>query len=288
MPAAAIRRGYCDTPHGQLHWRRNRVDRLDVVLLHWAPASGRMYEATLVALEEQRLGALAFDLPGFGQSLRPPAPWGPTETARCLGTGLRELDRAAVAVVGGHLAANVAIEWAITAPEQVSRLVLDGVYAPTSEEGAALYAPYAGLTPRLRDDLSHERFVWRATCAFLHEWNPKFRPAPQTMAAVYDAMADYLLMGYESIVGWLEPGDAPPPAYDALARVACVASPLLALTAQFDALRPAYARVLQAQPHACGHDFPGAHPLMESGRAPEYAAVIANFVRGGVAAASAS
>jgi pimeloyl-ACP methyl ester carboxylesterase len=286
VTAAAIRRGYSDTGHGQLHWRRNGIDRVDIVLLHWAPASGRMYEPTLAALAAQRLGAVAFDLPGFGQSLRPPALWSPAQIAHCLAEGLCELAAAPVAIVGGHLAANVAIEWALGAQQQVSQLVLDGVYAPTPEEAATLFAPYAGLTPRFRDDGGHERFVWQATCAFMHEWNPQFRPSAQAMPALYDAMGDYLQMGYESILGWLEPGDEPPAPYDALARVARVATPLLALTAQFDALRPAHARVLQAQPRARGHDFPGVHPLLDAGRAPEYAAVLADFVRGAGTAAS--
>jgi len=269
-----------------LHWRRNGIERIDIALLHWAPASGRMYEPVLAALAARHVGAVAFDLPGFGQSLRPPAPWGPAEIATCLATGLSELTADAVAVAGGHLAANVAIEWALNTPEQVSHLVLDGVYAPTPEEGAVLFAPYASLTPRLRDDNSHERFVWQATCAFLHEWNPQFKPSLQTMPALYDAMADYLQMGYKSIRDWLEPGDGPAVPYDALTRVARVASPVLVLTAQFDALRPAYARVLQAQPRACGRDFPGVHPLLEVGRAPEYAAILADFVRGAGTVAS--
>jgi pimeloyl-ACP methyl ester carboxylesterase len=285
MQQAGIRRGYTDTPHGQLHWRRNAVERIDVVLLHWAPASGRMYEGTLAALAAQHVGAVAFDLPGFGQSLRPTAPWSPAATADCLATGLGALTASPVAIVGGHLAANVAIEWALQSPSQVSHLVLDGVYAPTAEEGAALFAPYAGLTPRLREDDSHERFVWRATCAFLHEWNPQFKPSPQAMPALYDAMADYLQMGYDAILGWLEPAEPAPP-YDALARVAAVDTPLLLLTAQFDALRPAHGRALQVQPRALGHNFPGLHPLMEPGRAAEYAARLASFVRGAPMASS--
>lgn len=287
MPAPAIRRGYSDTLYGQLHWRRNFVERIDIVLLHWAPASGRMYEAVLTALAAREIGAVAFDLPGFGQSLRPPEYWGPAMMAACLSAGTRALTPHSVAVAGGHLAANIAIEWSLAAPEQVSHVLLDGVYAPTPEEAAALFAPYAGLSPRLRKDDSHERFIWRATCAFLHEWNPQFTPTAQTMPAIYDAMADYLQMGYDSIRDWLEPGDAAQVPYDALARVAHIRSPLLVLTAEFDALRPAYARVIKANPRARGHEFPGLHPLQDVGRASEYAKVLADFHRAaGMTAAS--
>jgi pimeloyl-ACP methyl ester carboxylesterase len=238
-----------------------------------------MYEAVLTALSERQIGAVAFDLPGYGQSLRPSMHWGPAETAACLSAGLLNLTTDTVAVAGGHLSANVAIEWALGSPKQISHLVLDGVYAPTPEEASMLLAPYRGLTPRLQDDRSHETFIWRATCEFLHEWNPKFKLSEQTMPEFYDAMSDYLQMGYESIRGWLEPGNEPPALYDAIKRVEDVAIPLLVLTAEFDALRPAFNRVLRVQPLASNYDFPGAHPLNEPERASEYAGVLEYFLR---------
>jgi len=275
-----LRFGYADTRHGQLHYRRAPGHSIDIVLLHWAPATGRMYDAIIPALANLGLGAFAPDLPGFGASLKPAAPWGPAEMAACLLDALDSLGAAPVVVVGGHLAANVAIEMALRDPVIVPAVCLDGVYAVTEAEGAALAAPYAGLTPRIRPDGAHRHFVWDMTVAFLHEWNPRFEASPQTLPQMYAAMGDYLQMGYAAMLGWLEP-EAPPPAYDALARIAALETRLLVLTAEQEALRPAFPRALSANPRARGHEFPGNHPLFDAARAAEYAAVIAAFARGG-------
>jgi hypothetical protein len=100
------------------------------------------------------------------------------------------------------------------------------------------------------------------------------------MVEMFDAMNDYLQMGYEAIRAWLEPA-GPPPAYDVLARIAKVRARMLVLGAEFEALRPAIARALQANPAARGHDFPGSHPLFVPAHAGEYADVVARFARGG-------
>jgi pimeloyl-ACP methyl ester carboxylesterase len=185
-----------------------------------------------------------------------------------------------VVVVGGHLAANVAIEMALRDPARVSAVVLDGVYASTDAANAALLEAYAGLTPRLRPDGAHRHFAWDMTVGFLHEWNPRFRVGPQTLPQIYAAMGDYLQMGLAAMLGWLE-ADAPPPPYDVLARLAALEPPLLVLAAEEEALRPCYDRALAANARARGHEFPGNHPLFEPSRAAEYAAVIARFARGG-------
>jgi hypothetical protein len=56
---------------------------------------------------------------------------------------------------------------------------------------------------------------------------------------------------------------------------------MLVLGAEFEALRPAIARALQANPAARAHDFPGSHPLFVPAHAGEYADVVARFARGG-------
>jgi hypothetical protein len=200
--------------------------------------------------------------------------------ADCLLEALASLQAAPAAIVGGHLAANVVIEMALKDPRRAPAIALDGVYAVTESEGAALAAPYAGLTPRIRPDDAHRHFVWDMTRAFLHEWNPRFQVTQDTLPQMYAAMGDYLQMGYAAMLGWLEP-ESPPPAYDALARIAVVESRLLVLGAEEEALRPAFDRALAANPRARGHEFRGNHPLFDPARAAEYAAIVADFARGG-------
>ncbi|MFO1427337.1 MAG: hypothetical protein U1F11_10280 [Steroidobacteraceae bacterium] len=179
---------------------------------------------------------------------------------------------------GGHLSGDVAVEMALRAPGRVQALVLDGVYACTAEETAALLANYAGLTPRMRAGDAHERFLWKATCALLHEWNPRFLATPQAMPEIYATMADYLQMGYEPMRAWLE-AEGPPPPSRILERIALLDVPILVLGAQEESLRPSFARALAANRRARGHEFPGNHPVFTPARADEFAGVVADFMR---------
>jgi pimeloyl-ACP methyl ester carboxylesterase len=282
--STSIRCAYVDTPSGQLHLRTAQPAGVplaaDIVLLHWAPSSSRMYERLLPELQVRGLRALAFDLPGFGASLRPPSPWGPPQMAQNLLEALASLQSAPFAVLGGHLSAAVAAEMALAAPQCVNAVVLDGVYACTPEENKVLLAPYAGLSARLQSDGSHKSFMWRATEACMHEWNPRFTPNEANLVEFYAAMRDYLQMGYEAIRGWLEPA-GPAPAYDPLARIAALTQPILVLTAVEEALRPCFERTLEANARARGHEFSGIHPLLEPGRSGEYAQRVHGFLQSG-------
>lgn len=274
-----MRRGYVDTPQGQLHWRAHDAAATDIVLLHWGPGSSRMYEDVLAELAGLGVNGLAFDLPGFGASFKPEGWLSPIDVADCLGLGLERLTDRAVTIVGGHLSGECLLHWAIQSPGQVSGVVTDGLYAVEDAEFAALLAPYAGLTPRFDEDGAHETFLWRATMAVLTEWDPHFAAAPEAMATVYAAMSDYLLMGYPAILAWME-AEQSPPGLAILDLVRAVTQPVLVLSADEDPLACAFARTIAAcRTPPRSHRFPGVHPLPRAGGAPAYAAVLADFVR---------
>jgi pimeloyl-ACP methyl ester carboxylesterase len=182
-------------------------------------------------------------------------------------------------VLGGHLSANVAVEAALLAPHRVPAIVLDGVYASTPEENAVLLAPYATLSPRWSADGSHRSFPWAISEICLSEWNPRFRPGPDTLAETYAVLADYLQMGHAAISAWIEPEGPPPPPYDVLGRIAKLEVPVLVLGAQEEALRPCFDRALLAARRGHGHEFPGNHPLFVPARAGEYAGIVSAFAR---------
>jgi pimeloyl-ACP methyl ester carboxylesterase len=238
-----------------------------------------MYELALIELASRGVSALAFDCPGFGGSMRPEHFMNATAVADCLSSSLANLTDRQVVLVGGHLSAEFALYWALQSPDQVSGVVLDGVYALTEEEFQPLLEPYAGLSPRFNGQGTHETFLWRATCAVMKEWNPHLEPSPDTMEAIYGTMSDYLAMGYPAIRDWME-SDKPAPGLAVLELVRAVRQPMLVLTAEDDPLRCAFERTISActiPPRS--HEFSGAHPLVTKGSEPTYAEVLTRFIK---------
>ncbi|MCB1624843.1 MAG: alpha/beta hydrolase, partial [Pseudomonadales bacterium] len=240
-----VRCGYADTQVGQLHYRSCGAGP-DVVLLHWAPASGRMYEHVLPLLARAGFRGLAFDLPGYGRSHKKARGWTPERVAREVLEAAQSLNTGPMTVVGGHASSSVAIEMLLAEPNRVLAGVLDGVLALTPEETKTLMSGFTGLSPRLREDGGHRSFPFDMTCAILKEWRADFAVTADTMPAIYDLMRDYLEMGYEPIKAFVDPDPAPArsPQYDALERLKNVTQPLLVLTAEDDALAAAYPRAL--------------------------------------------
>lgn len=273
-----VRCGYADTRAGQLHYRSCGAGP-DIVLLHWAPASGRMYEHVLPLLARAGFRGIAFDLPGYGRSHKKARGWDPDRVAREVLEAAHSLNTGPMTVVGGHASSAVAIEMLLAEPQRVVAGVLDGVIALTPEETKTLMSAFAGLSPRIRADGGHRSFPFDMTCAVMKEWRPDFKLDADSMPAVYELMRDYLEMGYEPIKAWVDPdpSQVPPARYDPLERLTRVTQPLLVLSADDDALAAAYPRALAKCRDGQGFKFSGSHPLLDSARSPEYASVIANF-----------
>lgn len=132
-----VRRGYVDTPEGQLHYRERPGDGPPVLLLHQTASSSVMWERTMRAYPPGRR-LLAPDTPGFGLS-DPPAgcpPDGLTYYARRLTGFLDALDVERVPVVGHHSGAMIAAELAAAHPERVEALLAFGlVVLEDAQEG---------------------------------------------------------------------------------------------------------------------------------------------------------
>jgi pimeloyl-ACP methyl ester carboxylesterase len=272
--------GYADTRAGQLHFRSCGAGP-DIILLHWAPATGRMYEHILPLLARSGFRGLAFDLPGYGRSHHNCRGWSFQRMAVDVLEAAASLHTGPMTVVGGHMSAAVAVEMLLAAPDRVTAGVLDGVLGLTPDELKSLLATFQGLSPRIHASGAHKPFAFEMTCRFLKEWDPDFEVTEDAMPLIYEYMRDYLEMGYSQISAYVhpEPSSGQEPRYDVLARVAQINQALLVLTAEHDALAAAYPRVLSRAKNARGHQFPGKHPLMDSTRAPEYASTIGTFAK---------
>jgi pimeloyl-ACP methyl ester carboxylesterase len=127
-----IRRGYADTPSGQVHYAA-AGEGSPLLLFHHTPRSLEFYRPILSLLGRRRL-AIALDTPGFGNSDALPGEASIEEYARSLvsaadALGLEEFD-----VCGSNTGAGIALEVAATRPERVRRIVLIGMpYFPTDD-----------------------------------------------------------------------------------------------------------------------------------------------------------
>ncbi|MBV6417820.1 MAG: Haloalkane dehalogenase [Steroidobacteraceae bacterium] len=265
-----VRRAYCDTTAGQVHYR-SCGDGTPLVLLHWAPASGRMYEHLLPVFAARGYRAIAPDLAGYGRSDKRDADWSIADYARNLGEVLRAVDAWPAAVVGGHISAAIATELTIAEPAGVTRLVLDGSPAWTAAQKATLLGHFTGLSPTFSAAGSHRTYAWDMVERLLAQWDDRFQVSADTLPVMYAYLCDYL-----------ETGLAPKRAlgaYGMLERLALIARPVLALSADTEALRCTHAAVMGGVRDVREHVFPGAHPLLDPARAEEYAGVIDRYLR---------
>jgi pimeloyl-ACP methyl ester carboxylesterase len=91
-----------------------------VVLIHSDVADARLWDAQVEALAPSHL-VVTYDRPGFGRTPLPPGPFSQVADLRGLLDAL-ELER--VSLVGCSGGGGVALEFALTNPERVDRLVL--------------------------------------------------------------------------------------------------------------------------------------------------------------------
>jgi len=269
---------YAATAAGQIHYRRHG-EGTPVVLLHWAPASGRMYAGLMPLLAAGGHDVVALDLPGYGRSHKNPAVRSIPELAENIREAIDALGFEAFALLGGHLSASVAVEIALTDP-RVNRLVLDGLLNLNPEEWSVLLRRFAGQSPMPDPEGRYRQFTFDMVVHTLTEWNPDFRLGADTLDQVYALLNDYLEMGLGPMRAFVEPDSAPAaPPYPLAERLTSLRTPTLILSAEREPLRPAFQRSLAAVPNARGYTFPGTHPLV-SGRDVEYAGVVGGFVGG--------
>ena len=245
----AIKRGFVDVAHGQMHYRHaGHGDPL--LLLHASPGSSRQ----LVRLIDKFSGeawVVAPDTPGNGDSpaLSAQEPTIPDLACAMLAfmdaTGLER-----VRLYGSHTGAAIASELAILAPDRVSHLVLDGVSLLTPAELEVILANYAFPFPPDLDGAYLMRifqfcrdqymfFPWydrtRAgrrdgglgSAADLHAWLIEVMKASETYH-----------LNYRAAFKW-----------DALGRLPLIATPTLLMAAQNDPLVAATASLAPALRH---------------------------------------
>jgi pimeloyl-ACP methyl ester carboxylesterase len=257
------RRGYVDTDAGQVHYR-DCGEGPAVVLLHWTPGTSHQYAALLPALAEAGYRAIAPDLPGFGMSCRREGHWPVGEFSanlqQCLdGWGLEQ-----AVLWGGHFAAEIALEVAVSAPERVALLILDGTPAWDEATRRDILAQAKPADPKPREDGSHLTDLWSHLLWEVGLWRPGHAFDDEIGAFAMRLLASRMLADFDwrPARSLLE--------YDALDALERLTVPLLALTAEQDPLFACHATVLEIVSGARGHVFAGGHPVHDAARVAEY------------------
>ncbi len=153
-----IRKGYADTPNGQIHFRQlKKVDGIPLVLLHQTASSGVMFEALMNLLADD-FHTIALDTPGFGASFSPPSLFTVSYLSASLQAALVSLGVESCYVFGHHTGSAIAVQMAHDYPNFIKMMVLSG--APVLSE-TQINGLKASLKPfALAEDGSHLSHVW--------------------------------------------------------------------------------------------------------------------------------
>lgn len=243
-----MRKGYVDTPGGQIHYAvAGDGPALPVVMLHQTASSGKMYYRLMAALDYN--GPLyALDTPGFGGSydLAEEAFPSIADYARMLAAAIDALGIDRFHLLGHHTGACIAVEMADHLPDRVASVSLIGPVPLTEDERAAFAKQYRDpIRPQL--DGSHlaqtwsyvlalggpdekdEHLIHRETVDMLRAWWGRF----QTYSAVWEQ--DFITP---------------------FTRLQC---PILLMCAPGDVLMPFFSRAQELRPDARAVTLGGAN-----------------------------
>ena len=170
MRKVEIKRGFVDTPQGQIHYAMAGQGK-PVLLLHQTPRSWDEYREVLPILGES-YWAIAMDTVGFGDSYKPKEPGSIEQYARGVIQFLDAMSIDCASMVGHHTGGVVAIEVAATHPDRVHKLVLSSTPYVDAEdrEQRKKRPPVDAVT--FKDDGSHLTELWQQRMAFYPQNRP--------------------------------------------------------------------------------------------------------------------
>lgn len=153
-----IRKGYVDTPDGQIHFRQlKNVDGVPLVLFHQTASSGMMFEPLMTLLSDS-FHTLALDTPGFGASFSPPSLFTVQYLSDSLHAALTNLGVESCYLFGHHTGSAIAVQMAYDHPNFVKKMILSG---PPLLNDVQIQGLKASLKPfSLAEDGSHLTHVW--------------------------------------------------------------------------------------------------------------------------------
>ena len=153
-----IRKGYADTPNGQIHFRQLKaVDATPLVLFHQTASSGMMFGSLMTLLADD-FHTIAPDNPGFGASFPPPSLFTVQYLSDSLHAALTSIGVESCYVFGHHSGSAIAVQMAYDHPGFIQRMVLSGPPLLSVDQVNGLRASLKAF--RIADDGGHLVQVW--------------------------------------------------------------------------------------------------------------------------------
>jgi pimeloyl-ACP methyl ester carboxylesterase len=170
MEKPIIKRGFVDTPEGQIHYAMTGQGK-PVLLLHQTPRSWDEYRDVLPILGE-KYWAIAMDTVGFGDSYKPAERGSIEQYARGVIRFLDAMSINRISIVGHHTGGVIAVEVAAAYPERIEKLVLSSTpYVDAEDRKRRKTHPPIDAVD-FKEDGSHLTELWRKRMPFY----PKNRP----------------------------------------------------------------------------------------------------------------
>ncbi len=164
MEKVVIRRGFAETPDGQIHYATAGLGK-PVLLLHQTPRSWDEYREVLPIMG-QTYWAIAMDTIGFGDSYKPEREGSIEVYARGVIAFLDAMALERVSIVGHHTGGVIAVEVAASHPERVDKLVLSSTpYVDAEDREHRKTRPAIDEVAR-KEDGSHLMELWQKRTPF--------------------------------------------------------------------------------------------------------------------------
>ena len=165
-----IRRGFVDTPQGQIHYA-TAGQGSPVLLLHQTPRSWDEYRDVLPIIGGKHR-AIAMDTIGFGDSYKPEGEVSIEDYARGVILFLDGLGIKRTSIVGHHTGGVIAVEVAAIHPERVDKLILSSTpYVDAEDRERKTNRPPIDEVP-FKEDGSHLKELWQRRVGFYPENRP--------------------------------------------------------------------------------------------------------------------
>ncbi|MBM3512986.1 MAG: alpha/beta hydrolase [Alphaproteobacteria bacterium] len=153
-----MRKGYVETPIGQVHYRE-AGEGPPLLLLHQTAWSSIQFRNAMAPLASRGVRAIAIDTPGYGMSDNFDHPPSIIEYATVLSSVMDGLGLTKASIAGHHTGASIGAAFASRNPARVQKLVMHGVPLYTPERRAERLAqPHFDQTPKADGSHLSSRF----------------------------------------------------------------------------------------------------------------------------------